>query len=56
MVCDLKFIFNFIEKDEMKFITNRESKKVRHLAASLKSLINQLLIYGERNNVIRKMD
>lgn len=38
----------------MKFITNTASKKVRHLAASLKSLINQLLIYSERNNVIRK--
>lgn len=46
----------FIEEYEMKFITNTASKKVRHLAALLKSLINQLLIYSERNNVIRKMD
>lgn len=48
--------FYFIEEYDMKFITNTASKKVRHLAASLKSLINQLLLYSERNNVIRKMD
>lgn len=40
----------------MKFITDTASKEVRYLAASLKSLINQLLIYSERKNVIRKMD
>lgn len=46
----------FIEEYGMKFITNAARKKVKHLAALLKSLINQLLIYSERNNVIRKMD